>query len=68
MGDFLKTVDLGTGFNATGITYGCWNWHTCVYDDNVPNLNALKCYGSNGVSLHFLLCIRAMKGYIVSLC
>ena len=47
MGDFLKTVDLGTGFNATGITSGCKNYHNCVYDGNVPDLNALKCFGWN---------------------
>ena len=47
MGSYLKTVDLGTGFNATGITSGCFNYHNCVYDGNVPDLNALKCFGWN---------------------
>ena len=50
MGDNLDTVDLGTGFNATGFmnggTQSLWN---CVYDGNVPDLGALKCFGENGL-------------------
>ena len=49
MGDYLATVDLGTGFNVTGITSGFARSHNCVFDGNVADLSALKCYGYNSV-------------------
>ena len=49
MGDNLDTVDLGSGFTATGIASGCSSDHNCVFDGNVADLAALKCYGNNGM-------------------
>ena len=49
MGDNLDTVDLGTGFNATGFMNGIFTDWNCVYDGNVPDLGALKCFGENGL-------------------
>ena len=41
MGDFLPTVDLGTGRSAVSITAGAY--HTCVILDN----GSVKCWGQN---------------------
>jgi len=48
MGDNLPRINLGTGFNATGIAQGFYADHMCVFDGNQPALTAMKCFGYNG--------------------
>jgi len=46
MGDNLPRIDLGTGFNATGIAQGFYGQGMCVFDGNQPALTAMKCFGN----------------------
>ena len=55
MGDNLTVIDLGAGFNVTGITEGCRNEHSCAVDGEFEALSALKCWGLNSMSLLFCL-------------
>jgi len=48
MGDNLFSVDIGSGFTASGVSIGkSEGWHQCVFEDDASANMLLKCFGRN---------------------